>query len=133
MALGAPPPGEPGWRVEVVALDVEGAPASRLVRLAHCSLSTSGDFYQRLEIEGKRYSHIVDPRTGIGLTDHSLVTIVAEHGIEADALSKVVAVLGPEAGLPIIEERPGVAAHVVRAPEGKVEERFSSRWQAFER
>jgi thiamine biosynthesis lipoprotein len=103
------------------------------VRLANCSIATSGDRYQRLEIEGKRYSHIVDPRTGIGLTDHSLVTVVASRGIEADALSKVLAVLGPVDGLPILEHFPGVAAYVVRAPEEQMEEHFSPLWKKLDR
>lgn len=133
MALGEAPPNEVGWRIEVPALDVAGAPVARVLRLSSVSVSTSGDLYQRLEIEGRRYSHIVDPRTGLGLTDHSLVTIIARHGLEAEALSKIVSVLGPEKGLEIVEETPGAAAHVVRAPEGKVAERVSSRWKAFER
>jgi thiamine biosynthesis lipoprotein len=132
MALGEPPPGEQGWRIEFSSLDASGAPAPRFLRLANCSVATSGDLYQRLEIEGKRYSHIVDPRTGIGLIDHSLVTVVAARGIEADALSKVLAVLGPAEGLPILEHFPGVAAYVVRAPEERVEEHFSVRWKTLE-
>jgi thiamine biosynthesis lipoprotein len=132
MALGEPPPGESGWRIEVSSLDAGGAPAPRFLRLANCSVATSGDLYQRLEIEGKRYSHIVDPRTGIGLTDHSLVTVVAARGIEADALSKVLAVLGPAEGLPILEHFTGVAAYVVRAPEDRVEEHFSAGWKTLE-
>ena len=132
MALGEAPPGESGWRIEVSSLDASGAPAPRFLRLANCSVATSGDLYQRLEIEGKRYSHIVDPRTGIGLTDHSLVTVVAARGIEADALSKVLAVLGPGEGLPLLEGFSGVAAYVVRAPEDRVDEHFSARWKALE-
>lgn len=129
MALGDAPPGQVGWNVEIIALDADGAPAPVLLRLSNCFVSTSGDLYQRLEIAGKRYSHIVDPRTGIGLTDHSLVTVIAERGMEADALSKVVAVLGAEAGFPVIDETPGAACRVVRAPGGAVEVRQSSRWE----
>ena len=129
MALGDAPPGQVGWSVEIIALDAEGAPAPARLRLSNCFVSTSGDLYQRLEIAGKRYSHIVDPRTGIGLTDHSLVTVIAARGMEADALSKVVAVLGAEAGFPVIDETPGAACRVVRAPGGTVEVRQSSRWE----
>jgi len=133
MALGEAPPGETGWRVEIVALDAMGAPFPVRLRLSKRCVSTSGDLYQRLEIGGKRYSHIVDPKTGVGLSDHSQVTVVAERGMEADALSKVVAVLGPEAGFPIIEETPGAACRVVRAPSEGVEERVSRRWAGLER
>ena len=133
MAVGAPPPEATGWRIEITALDAAGAPGPRFLRLAHCFVSTSGDLYQRLELGGKRYSHIVDPRTGIGLTDHSLVTVIAGSGMEADVLAKVVSVLGPEAGMALVEETQGAAAHVVRMPEGAVEEKFSTRWEHFER
>ena len=133
MALGEAPPGEEGWRIEIIALDTEGAPVPVRLRLAKRCVSTSGDLYQRLEIGGKRYSHIVDPRTGVGLSDHSQVTVIAERGMEADALSKVVAVLGAEAGFPIIEETPGAACRVVRAPGEGVEERVSRRWAELER
>jgi len=133
IAAGAPPPDSAGWRVEITALDAEGAPASRFLQVAHCNISTSGDLYQRLEFNGKRYSHIVDPKTGIGLTDHSLVTVIARDGMTADAFSKVLSVLGPERGLAMIEEVEGAAAHVVRWPESGLEEKFSNRWAGFER
>ena len=69
------------------------------VLIKNCGLATSGDMFQRLEIDGKRYSHIVDPRTGVGLTDHSLVTVIAPEAMTADAVSKPVSVLGPLKGM----------------------------------
>lgn len=132
LALGDPPPGEQGWRVEIVALDAPDAPKAPVYRLSNCSIATSGDLYQRLEIDGKRYSHIVDPRTGIGLTDHSLVSVIAKRGMEADALSKVLAVLGPEKGWPVLEETPGICARVLRATDGNVREWCSRGWPQSE-
>ena len=82
-----------------------------------------------MEIAGQRYSHIVDPRTGLGLTDHSLVTIIAPDGMTADALSTAVSVLGPERGLKLVEETPGSAAHLVRKPGEKIEFLESARWR----
>jgi FAD:protein FMN transferase len=131
MALGDAPEGEKGWRIEIVALDEVGAPPALPLVLTNCCVSTSGDLYQRLEIEGKRYSHIVDPRTGVGLTDHSQVTVIAKRGMEADALSKVVAVLGADAGFPIVEGMEGVVCRVVRAPGGVLEEKRSRGWEAL--
>lgn len=132
MALGDAPPGEKGWKIEVPALDQAGAPEPRILVLKNVCVSTSGDLYQRLEIGGKRYSHIVNPWTGMGLTDHSLVTVVGLHGMETEVLSKILSVLGPEKGFPIVEEIEGAAAHVVRAPDDRVEERVSARWSALE-
>jgi thiamine biosynthesis lipoprotein len=128
MALGEAPVGESGWRIEVPALDAPGAPAPEVLTLKNVHVSTSGDRYQRLERDGKRYSHVLDPRTGMALTDHSLVTVIASHGMEAEVLAKILSVLGPEKGLPILEEIPGAAARFVRAPEGRVEAFFSERW-----
>lgn len=121
MALGDPPPGEKGWRVEIAPLDVTNAPAAKFVRLANAGLATSGDTFQRLEINGKRYSHVVDPRTGIGLTDHSLVTVIARNCTTADALGKVLSVSGPAKGLKLVEEVPDAQARIVRMPDGRIE------------
>jgi len=129
--VGDPPPGRPAWRVELSSVDATNAPASRYLLLKHAAISTSGDLYQRLEIEGKRYSHIVDPHTGIGLTDHSVVNVIAPNGITADSLTKVVSVLGPEKGLEFIERKHGVAARTMREIKGRVEVRESRRFAAY--
>ena len=96
MAAGDAPPGLPGWRIEVAALDVPGAPPPQIVHLANRGIATSGDVFQRVEIEGKRYSHIVDPHTGLGLTDHSLVTVIAPDCFTANCYTTSVSVLGPD-------------------------------------
>jgi thiamine biosynthesis lipoprotein len=131
MAIGDPPPGQPGWRIEIAPLDVPDAPPKAFVQLTNRGLATSGDLFQRLEIDGRRYSHIVDPHTGIGLTDHSLVTIIASDATLADALSKVVSVLGPDRGLKIIEQVPSAVGHVVRKPGERIETVESSGFRAF--
>jgi len=122
MVVGEPPPGETGWRVEVGALDVTNAPPSRKLSLKHTALVTSGDLFQRVEIGGVRYSHIVNPRTGLGLTDHSLVTLIGPRGMTVDALSKLVSVLGPDRGFALLRENfPDVDALCVRQPADHVE------------
>lgn len=126
--LGAPPPDRPGWLIGVAALEAD-APPSRYLWLADRAIATSGDTWQHVEIEGKRYSHLVDPRTGIGLTDHSSLTVVAPDGITADALASAVSVLGPEKGLKLVEDTPNTATFIVRAPGGRVEVCESSRWK----
>jgi thiamine biosynthesis lipoprotein len=111
IAVSGPPPGKDGWDVAIAPLE-PGDPAPHLT-LRDAAVSTSGDAEQYVEIGGVRYSHIVDPRTGIGLTGRSEVTVVARRGIDSDSLTKVAAVLGPEKGLPIIESA-GASARVVR-------------------
>ena len=128
VGVGDPPPDSPGWSVGVPSLKV-GAPPQTILSLSRCAIATSGDTWQFVKIEGRRYSHIVDPRTGIGLTDHSQVTVVAPDGITADGLSTAVSVLGPEKGLKLIEDTPGTAAFILRAPAGKIETFQSARWK----
>ena len=87
LAIGDPPPGAEGWKV-----DVEDG-ARRLV-VANCGVATSGDVYQFLEVNGVRYSHILDPRTGLGVTHQTQVTIIAPDGMTADAWASALSVLG---------------------------------------
>jgi thiamine biosynthesis lipoprotein len=90
IVAGDAPPGRSGWRVGVPGL------AGTVFRLRNQALSTSGDRYQRVEIGGRVYSHIVDPRTGLGLTNRRQATVLARRGIESDALATAACVVGPE-------------------------------------
>src|SRR5213079_2954113 len=107
------------------------ATPSQFLILQNAGLANSGDTFQRLEIGGKRYSHIVDPRTGIGLTDHSLVTVIAPDGITADSLATAVSVLGPEKGIKLVENTKGAAVHITRLPGNEIEMSESSRFNRY--
>ena len=96
-------------------------------------MATSGDTWQYVEIGGVRYSHILDPRTGLGLTERSSVSVVAPTGMAADALATAVSVLGVEAGLRLIEETPGTAALVLRLENGRLAAYRSTRFAQYER
>jgi len=125
IAVSDAPPDAKGWTIGIAPLlDPESKP-SRYLLLKNAAVSTSGDAEQHVEIDGKRYSHIVDPKTGIGLLGRMSVTVVARRGIDSDSLTKVVAVLGPKRGIPIIEKMPGISAFMVRKTE-KGEETFRS-------
>lgn len=129
IVTGDPPPGETGWRIGVAPLDVE-APPSRYLRLAHRACSTSGDAFQYIEIGGKRYSHLVDPKTGLGLVGRMSVTVVAADGITTDSVASAVCVLGPERGMKLVDSLPGVAAIMVRVNDaGKLETIESELWK----
>jgi len=79
-----------GWRIPVEHF---GRVVERLV-LRDAAVSTSGDAEQYVEIEGVRYSHIVDPRTGMALERSPAVSVVAPEGMEADALATAISVGG---------------------------------------
>jgi len=125
------PPGREGWRVAVASLDgADGTPAGYLT-LRHAAVSTSGDSEQFVVLGGVRYSHIFNPRTGLALTGHSSVTILAPDGTTSDGLATAVSVLGPVAGLRMVDSTPGAAALVTEAAAGGVRTYESSRWAAL--
>jgi FAD:protein FMN transferase len=103
LAFSDAPPGERGWKIGVDALDDP-------LLLTNAAVSTSGSSEQHLDARGKRYSHIVDPKTGMGLTSNTSVTIVARRGIDADAAATAVEVLGRDPGLAFLRRRPDLAA-----------------------
>lgn len=113
ISASGPPPGQKFWQVEIAGYDREGGPPALLVGLRQGSMSTAGDLSQRLEIGGVRYSHIVDPKTGVGLTNHSLVSVVAKEGLEADPIDTALCVLPPDEALRYAEKR-GVAARIIQ-------------------
>ncbi len=130
IGLGDPPPEKSGWRIGIAPPDPHSPPRAYL-SLARVSLSTSGDMWQYAVIAGKRYSHIIDPRTGMALTNHSMVTVAGPDGLSTDGLSCAVAVLGPEKGLKLIEATPGVAAFIVQTIGGREKTFESKGWEGL--
>ena len=92
-----------------------GAPNELLakVQVSGGSVVTSGDYERFRVVDGTRYHHIVDPRSGYPADKCQAVTIVAETAEEADVLATAVFVLGHEEGLRLIEATPGVEAFVI--------------------
>jgi thiamine biosynthesis lipoprotein len=109
-ALDAPP-GKTGWRIGISPHTTTREP-TRYVSLANAALTVSGDSQQYVEIDGVRYSHIVDPRTGLGLTNRSTVTVIARDCTTADSLATAVSVLGPEKGLALVAQTAGALAAI---------------------
>ncbi len=103
-----PPPGEPGWHVEVRA-GQPGASSSVLL-LRRAGISTSGDTEQFVEIDGRRFSHIIDPHTGLGLPLRRSVTILAQRADWSDALATAAYILGPTATRTMLTQYPKTAA-----------------------
>jgi thiamine biosynthesis lipoprotein len=128
IAVGNPPPGIEGWTVAISPLDLTAKSPENLL-LREAAVSTSGDAEQFVEIEGKRYSHIVDPKTGIGLIGHRLVTVVAPNGITADSLATAVCVMGPSRGLELVDSTKDAAALFVEATADGVQTFRSQRWK----
>jgi FAD:protein FMN transferase len=101
-AIGRPPPNRPGWKIGITAMDEHQNRAERFLLLHDCGISTSGDTEQAIEIGGVRYSHIVDPHTGLGLTNRIQASVVAPNATLTDALATTVCVLGIERSRTVI-------------------------------
>jgi thiamine biosynthesis lipoprotein len=101
LALGRAPPGSEGWRVEFSGGEVHA--------LSDVAVATSGDRYRFMEVDGVRYSHIVDPRTGLGMRDAPTVAVVAPGAVTADVLASALSLLSPEAGRALVDRLGSVA------------------------
>ena len=128
LAFSDAPPGQHGWRLGVHTGDPVDGPLHERLELTHAAVSTSGAGVQHLEVDGRRYSHIVDPSTAAGLEGGLVVTVIAPHGVEADGLATAISVLGSERGLALVESRPHVAALTLERVEGKPHVRRSARF-----
>lgn len=114
VACGEPPPGKNSWEVAIIPLPGDPEPGGTLF-LKNQAVSTSGDLEQYLEIDGVRYSHIVDARTGIGSTRRASATVVAPKGIDADRFTKAGILLPFSSALSIIVRHEGAHIRVVTA------------------
>jgi len=113
-AQGHKPDGAP-WRIAIEAPRDNERVAQRIIELDGYAVSTSGDYRNYFERDGKRYSHTLDPRTGAPIDHHlAAVTVVDPSTLRADGLSTVLMVLGPERGLAFAAERKIAAFFVIR-------------------
>ncbi len=127
LAFSEAPPGQRGWRIGIHSGEtLPGVPA--MLELTNAAVSTSGSSEQHVDIDGRRYSHIIDPASRKGLVDDITVTVIARHGLEADGLDTAVSVLGAARGLALIETRPGTAALVIQRTSAGTTVRASSRF-----
>jgi thiamine biosynthesis lipoprotein len=128
-AAGQKPGGLP-WRIAIEAPRDDRQVAQKVLALDGLGVSTSGDYRNYFEKDGKRYSHTLDPHSGAPIT-HRLasVTVVDPSTLRADGLSTLLMVLGPERGYVFAERRDIAAFFVIRSDNG-----FASRaTAAFER
>lgn len=142
LVVGAPPPGELGWRVRIDAAD------STIILRPHSAVATSGDREQSLDSEAPRRSHILDPRAGFGMMAAPEITVLVEGtactpgrspphaplaappsapantascgpGSIADALATALSVCEPDQRLKLLERFEGASAWTIK--DGRVE------------
>lgn len=111
-------PGGKGWRVGIEQPDSADSVAMVVV-LNNQASGSSGDYRKFYELDGKRYSHHIDPRTGAPVT-HELasVTVIAEDAVQADSTAAALSILGPEAGFSYAEKNHIAALFLVRSKTG---------------
>lgn len=130
-AAGLRHDGEP-WRVAIEEPDEAGRAIHRVVALRDASMATSGDYRNYYEVEGKRVSHTIDPRSGRPIT-HALasVTVIDDDAARADAWATALNVLGPEEGYALARKQGLAAYFLVRSEEGNFEPRMTRRFEPW--
>jgi thiamine biosynthesis lipoprotein len=126
IAMGDAPPGRDDWRIAIQSLKSPDE-TSDYLRVHNYGVSTSGDTYRSAAVDGKRYSHIIDPRTGLGLTGRIGVSTVAPDAVTADWTATAISILGPEKGIAMVDKIPGAAARVITLNEQGTEKVFESK------
>lgn len=111
LVVSGPPPETEGWTIRVPNAGDERGPKD--LRFADRAISSSGDTEQSAVIDGRRYSHVVDPRAGQALTNRVQVTVIAADGLTSDPLSTALTVLaGEEERHRLLAAYPGTQAFV---------------------
>ncbi|MCU0791915.1 MAG: FAD:protein FMN transferase [Opitutaceae bacterium] len=113
MAVGAAP-GKPGWHIGLENPANPSGPCLGSLAAADLAVASSGDYLRGFTLGGRRYGHIIDPRTGRPVDNGCRqVTVVAPGCLLAGALSTALFILGPEAGLALAAEFPDAEARII--------------------
>jgi len=126
LTLGDAPPEKDGWRIALAGLT--SAPPETYLCLANAAVATSGDKWQFVEVNGLRYSHIVDPRTGKALTGRRSVTVVGRDSTTTDAWATALNVLAPDEAAASLAGRSYIAAHGEYDLDGRYTTEESPGW-----
>jgi thiamine biosynthesis lipoprotein len=111
-AMGAPP-GRPAWHIGLEDPQKPGTPAGSMAIVGK-GVASSGDYIRRFVVDGKRYGHIVDPRTGRPVANGCIqATVIASSCLQAGVLSTTAFVLGVPRGIEFIQGCPGAEGLLV--------------------
>ncbi len=118
-----PPPGEEAWNIK---LDAKVTGKTTLFKIRNQAIATSGDRFQFIKIDGQKFSHIVNPETGIGVRGPRSVTVIAKSGCDADAFASALSVMGGKAGIEFADKHDELEALVIENDANDKEVRFQS-------
>lgn len=121
MKIGIEAPGENDFELSMI---------SKIISVDSGAITTSGSYRKFYESEGKKITHLIDPRTGYPAQNELIsVTVFAPDAITADALDNALMVMGLKKALQFTEQRKNIAAHFIyRTPGGKIADTASSRF-----
>ena len=127
---GERPEGGP-WRLAVESPDPAAGRFVDALNLRDAAVATSGDYRNFFEVDGRRYSHLLDPRTGYPVA-HELVSVTVVHRdcMTADALATALIVLGPEQAR-ALADREGLAAQFVSRAADGLEVDYTASFAAY--
>ncbi len=131
ITVGSPPPDKQYWKVAVPLQREEGQFDILNLQLSGMSVSTSGNMFQYIEIDGTTYSHIIDPRTGLGVTRHIQATVIAPDGTLADAYASALTIMDPEDGIQFVNLLEKVEAYVEKVESGVITIWKSDQFENF--
>ncbi|MGN6436256.1 MAG: FAD:protein FMN transferase [Agriterribacter sp.] len=102
----------------------------KVITIENAAVTTSGSYRKFHESNGKKFSHIIDAKTGYPIQNEMIsVTLVAKDAITADAYDNVLMTLGVKKGLAFVESRPDLAAYFIyKTSDGKIADTASSRF-----
>jgi FAD:protein FMN transferase len=131
IVIGHPPPGKKGWLIGINAPGEKEMILPHLLLLKDISIATSGDIYQYVEFNGRRYSHIVNPKTGIGLTRRRNVTAIAADGTTSDWLATACSILPLHKSMKLIKRFPGGALLITEKRNAKIYQKSSPHFSNY--
>ena len=115
---GSKPDNTP-WRIGIEKPVTDQRQVERIMQLDNLGMATSGDYRNFFDVNGKRYTHIIDPATGYPVS-HNLVSVsvLAESTARADALATALVVMGPEKGVKFAADNHISAMFIIRTSTG---------------
>ena len=124
------PPGKTGWAIAVSVPENEDELFSRQLFVSNSAVTTSGDIHRFIEHNGKRYSHLINPSTGYGITSTQNVTVIANDGTTADWLTKACSILPKKEAMKLARQM-NAGLLIVETKKGKIVFNSSKNFNQF--
>lgn len=130
MVMSDAPPGKDGWVIGITIPEHTALLMPKKLSLRHAAVTTSGDAYQYIVYNGKKYSHIIDPRTGYAITEQKNVTVIATDASLADWLATACSIL-PAAEARALAVSLDASFLITELKEGKIITHTAGHFQNF--